>query len=144
MNEEKNRPNVLFLCTGNSARSLMAEAFLRNYADNRWNALSAGMNPKGVNPLTIQVLEEKGLETGNLQSKDSALFLGKVTVHHAIIVCDKANAECPKIYPFALNTLYWPFEDPAVFEGSDEMKLQKFRNVRDEIEEKIKAWIASQ
>lgn len=144
MNENLGRPNILFLCSANSARSLMAEAFLRHYGGDRWNAHSAGLHSKGVNPLTIAVLKEKNIDTSKLNSKDSRHYLGKVSVKQAIIVCEDTNAECPKIYPFALNTLYWPFEDPAVFEGSEEMKLQKFRNIRDQIEEKVKVWIASQ
>jgi arsenate reductase len=142
MNPATRRPIVLFLCTGNSARSLMGEAILRARAGDRFEAASAGMDPRGVNPLTLRVLEEIGVPTDDLQSKPSSQFLAKVAVRYAIIVCEKANRSCPRIYPFAAQTLYWPFEDPAAFEGTERERLEKFREVRDQITAKIDEWLA--
>jgi arsenate reductase len=132
---------VLFVCTGNSARSIMAEALLRHIAGDRFEVFSAGMEPKGVNPLTLRVLQEKGIATAGLTSKDTKEFLGRVAVTHAVIVCDKAQMSCPRIQPFALWTHYWPFADPAAATGSEEQRLAVFRDVRDQIEAKIREWI---
>ena len=136
--------NVLFLCTGNSCRSQMAEAILRERAADRFMAYSAGSEPKGVHPLTIQVLEEKGIDTSKLRSKNVSEFLGRLPVHHLIVVCDNANQSCPRIVPGMLNREFWPFDDPPAFQGTDEEKLNKFREVRDAIDQRIQNWLAEQ
>ena len=143
MNSDRKRI-VLFLCTGNSARSQMAEAFLRHFAGDTFEAHSAGLEPIEVNPLTHRVMSEIGIDTSMQQAKGVADYLGKVAVHDAIVVCEKSQQNCPKFHPFALNTHYWPFEDPAAFEGSEEMRLQKFRRTRDEIKLKIRTWLDEQ
>lgn len=136
------RDGVLFLCTGNSARSQLAEAFLRHLAGQRFEAHSAGLRPvTQVHPLTLRVLAEEGIDTRSLHPKGTDLFLGRVSIRYAIIVCEKAAEACPHVYPFALQTLYWPFEDPAAFEGTDDACLQKFREVRDQIAERIRRWV---
>jgi arsenate reductase len=137
-----NRERVLFVCTGNSARSIMGEAVLRSLAGDRFEVYSAGMEPKGVNPLTLRVLKERGFDTTGLRSKDTMEFLGQMRVHHAIIVCDKAQQSCPRIQPFAMETLYWPFADPAAATGSEEEKLEVFRDVLGQIEDRIGLWLA--
>lgn len=134
-------PRVLFVCTGNSARSIMAEAILRHHAGDRFEVHSAGMEPKGVNPLTIRVLREAGFDTAGLASKNTMEFLGRTRVHHAIIVCDHAQQSCPRIQPFASRTHYWPFPDPAAATGSEEDRLRVFREVRDQIDARIRAWL---
>ncbi len=136
------KPRVLFLCTGNSCRSQMAEAILRHEAGDRFEPCSAGLEPKPVNPLTLQVLEEAGIDTAGLRSKSTSEFLGRVSIHYAIFVCDKAQQSCPRIYPFALQSLYWPFEDPAAFQGSSMQQVAKFRAVRDQIRTQIQTWLA--
>jgi arsenate reductase len=138
------KPVVLFLCTGNSARSQMAEAYLKKYAGNRYEVLSAGTEPKGINPLTIRVMNEIGISMDGHRSKSLSEFLGKVQVLYAITVCEQAEKACPGVWPFTLNRLFWPFDDPAACEGPEETQLQKFRDVRDQIEAKIKEWIISQ
>ena len=135
------KPRILFLCTGNSARSQMAEALLRKHAGDRFEACSAGMEPKGIHPLTERVLREIGIDTSVLHSKDLRTFLGKVSIQNAIVVCEKAQQRCPRFYPFALNNLYWPFDDPVAFEGSPAAQLEKFRDVRDQIDERIQTWL---
>lgn len=142
MSTPASRPRVLFVCTGNSARSIMAEALLRHFAGDRFEVFSAGMEPKGVNPLSIKALQEIGVDTAGLSSKNTMEFLGKVNVRYAIIVCDNAQKSCPRIQPFALKTLFWPFDDPAAATGSEPEKLAEFRRVRDEIAGKIKGWLA--
>jgi arsenate reductase len=134
---------VLFLCTGNSARSIMAEALLRHYAPDQFEVYSAGLEPKGINPYTIRVMNEIGLDVSGGRSKDVMEFLGKVHMGYVITVCSNAEARCP-IFPFSTQRLHWPFEDPAAFEGSDDEKLAKFREVRDLIDERIRAWLAEQ
>jgi len=135
------KPRVLFLCTGNSCRSQMAEALLRHEAGGNFEVLSAGLEPKSVHPLTLQVLREAGVSTDGLYAKGTDMFLGKLAIRYAVVVCDKAQQSCPRIYPFANHMLYWPFEDPAAAGGTEEQKLAKFREVRDQINTKIKSWM---
>ncbi len=121
------KQRVLFLCTGNSARSQMAEAFLRRYGNDTFEAYSAGLEPKGINPPTIQVMEEIGFDISGQTSKGVEVFLGKVFIHNLITVCDRAEKNCPTAWPGIIKKMHWSFEDPAAFEGSKEEKLAKFR-----------------
>jgi arsenate reductase len=139
---EKSR--VLFLCTGNSARSQMAEAFLRKYAGDRFEIHSAGLEPNALNPLTVKVMEEAGFDMSGYRSKGIGEYLGKVHFQYLITVCDDADKNCPTIWPGVNQRMHWSFEDPAKFEGSDEQKLAKFRQVRDLIDVRVKAWLADQ
>lgn len=134
---------VLFLCTGNSCRSQMAEAFLRKYAPDRFEAHSAGLQPQPIHPLTIQVLREAGVDTSGLYSKGVETYLGKVLFQYLITVCDDADRNCPTTWPGVSVRLHWSFEDPAAFEGTPEEKLARFRQVRDQIERRIIDWLAS-
>jgi len=135
---------VLFLCAGNSARSQMAEAFLCKHAGEYFEAHSAGLEPKGVNPFTIQVMQENGIDISNQTSKGVNTYLGKVLFHYLITVCDDADKNCPTVWPGVNKRMHWSFEDPVAFQGSDEEKLEKFRQVRDLIEKKIKSWLTEQ
>jgi arsenate reductase len=135
------KQTVLFLCTGNSARSQMAEALLRKHAGDRFEALSAGLDPVGINPLTIQVMNEIGIDVSGQRSKGVSEYLGKVAVHATIFVCDRAEASCPTIWPGALLRMSWPFEDPAACAGSEQERLDKFRQVRDQIETRVVSWL---
>lgn len=136
---EKTR--VLFLCTGNSARSQMAEAFLRKHGGDRFEAYSAGLEPKGINPYTRRVLAEVGIDMTGQSSKDLSTYLGKLHFGYLITVCSNAEERCP-VFPGMGIRLHWPFEDPAAVEGSDEEKLAAFRKVRDQIETRILEWLA--
>ena len=138
------RTRVLFLCTGNSARSQMAEAFLRKYAGDRFEAHSAGMEPKGIHPLTIQVMQEIELDMSGHTSKGFETYLGKLLFQYLITLCDDAEKNCPTTWPGVSNRLHWHFEDPAAFVGTDAEKLARFRQVRDQIDQKVKAWVAEQ
>ena len=137
-----NKAKVLFLCTGNSARSQMAEAFLRHYAGDGYEAYSAGLEPKGINPFTIRVMNEIGFDMSAHLSKSVNEYMGKMHFGFLITVCAHAEEQCPRTFPDVSQRLHWAFDDPAAFEGSDEAKLQKFREVRDLIDRKIQAWLA--
>ena len=131
---------VLFLCTHNSARSQMAEAFLKHYAGDRFEVYSAGLEPGLLNPLTITIMEEVGVSMQDHYSKGLDHFLGKVHFGYLITVCDEAEQKCP-IFPGMGIRLHWLFEDPSSFNGSDSEKLAKFRQVRDQIQARIKEWL---
>jgi len=139
---EKQR--VLFLCTGNSCRSQMAEAFLRRYAGEYFEAYSAGLEPKPINPYTIQVMDEIDFDLSGQTSKGVEGYLGKVLFKYLITVCDDAEKNCPATWPGVNTRLHWSFEDPAKFKGSPEEKLAKFREVRDLIQAKIINWLTEQ
>jgi arsenate reductase len=134
------KTKLIVLCTGNSARSQMAEAFLRKYANNQFEVYSAGFDPKGINPFTIKVMEELGYDLSDHSSKALKQYLGKEHFGIVITVCSNAEELCP-IIPGVSTRLYWPFEDPAAFVGTEEEKLAKFREVRNQIEEKVKSWL---
>jgi arsenate reductase len=124
-------PKVLFLCTGNSARSQMAEGYLRHVAGDRFEAMSAGIEPKTLNPLAVEAMEEIGIDISRQRSKDVVTLL-RQHVPYVVTVCDNAKERCP-IFPGTWKFLHWSFEDPADATGTDEEKLQVFRRVRDEI-----------
>ena len=134
---------VLFLCTGNSARSQMAEALLRKYGGDQFEAHSAGLQPKGMNPLTVKVMQEVGIDVSSQKSKGVGEYLGKVLFQYLITVCDDADKNCPTVWPGVNKREHWSFEDPAAFEGTEAEKLAKFREIRDQIEVRIKEWLAS-
>jgi arsenate reductase len=134
------KPRVLFLCTGNSARSQMAEGFLRHLAGDRFEVASAGIDPKGVNPLAIAAMREVGIDISGHRSKTAGSLLGQ-HFRYVITVCDNANERCP-IFPGVLTRLHWPLEDPAKATGSEGERLAVFRRVRDEIDRRVRAFIA--
>ena len=134
---------VLFLCTGNSARSQMAEALLTKLADDKFDVFSAGLEPKDVHPMTIRALDEIGIDWSKARSKTLTEYLGKIHFGYLITVCSRAEEKCP-IFPGMGQRLHWPFDDPAAFKGSEEEQLAAFRTVRDQIEVKIMAWLQNQ
>lgn len=135
------KDKILFLCTGNTARSQMAEAFVKKYAGDRFEVYSAGYEPKEIHPLTYKVMAEKGFDLSGQYSKGVKDFLGKINFRYLIIVCEKAEKTCPKTFPWVLFRLFWPFDDPATTQGTEEEKLAKFREVRDEIDQRIQSWL---
>jgi arsenate reductase (thioredoxin) len=137
-----NKQNVLFLCTGNSARSQMAEAFLRRHGGEYFEAFSAGLEPREINPYTILVMEEVGFDLTSYRSKGVEVFLGKRLFQYLITVCDEAEKNCPTMWPGVNQRFHWSFEDPAALEGTEEEIIQKFREIRDEIDQKVRAWVA--
>jgi len=135
------KTKVLFLCTGNSARSQMAEAFLRSLGGDQFEAFSAGLQPKGLNPLTVRVMEEIGCDLSGQRSKGIEEYLGKEHFHYLVTVCHDAEQNCPRLWPGVHERMHWSFEDPAAFQGNEAKKLAKFRQVRDQIQERIRVWI---
>jgi arsenate reductase len=120
----------------------MVEGFLREYGGERYATHSAGTDPaERVHPLAIEVMAEKGIDISGKSPIDVGQYLGRLAVRHLIIVCDAANTKCPRIFPGMMNRMFWPFDDPASFIGSEAAKLERFRAVRDQIESRIKQWL---
>jgi arsenate reductase len=117
---------VLVVCTGNSARSILAEALLRKHGGADFEVHSAGTEPKGINPLTARVLDEAGIDHSWARSKSVTEYLGQ-TFDYVITVCDQARQACP-VFPGVHRTLHWGYEDPAAVEGSEEERLAAFRS----------------
>ncbi|HRK32802.1 MAG TPA: arsenate reductase ArsC [Tepidisphaeraceae bacterium] len=135
------RQSVLVLCTGNSCRSQMAEAFLRRYHGDRFDVHSAGTLPKDeVHPLAVRAMDEVGVDISEHRPKDVADFLGKLPLAHLLIVCDRANDSCPRVWPGSISRTYMPFDDPADATGDDEAVMAVFRRVRDEIDAAMNRW----
>ena len=116
---------VLFLCTGNSARSIIAEALLRKTGGSAFEVYSAGTEPRGLNPFTVQVLEQDGIDASSFYSKDMREFIGE-RFDFVIKVCDQAAERCP-VFPGDPERIHWSFPDPAAEEGSDLVKLAAFQ-----------------
>lgn len=130
------KTRVLFLCTGNSARSQMAEGILRHLAGDRFEIFSAGTKPSVVNPHAISAMREIGIDISQHRSKHVNECFGK-PMDTVITVCDNAKESCP-IFPGEPHQLHWSFEDPAAAEGTPEEKLAVFRKIRDQIYGRIK------
>jgi arsenate reductase (thioredoxin) len=131
---------ILFLCTGNSCRSQMAEAVLNRIGAGRFEAVSAGSKPAGcVHPLALRLIEELGCPVDGLRSKSVDEFRG-ARFDAVITVCDRAKEACP-VFPGA-ETIHWSFEDPADAAGTDEEKLAVFRRIFDEIQRRLRLYIA--
>ena len=125
------KKRVLILCTGNSARSQMAEGLLRHDAGDRFDVESAGTKPTRVRPEAIVVMRELGIDISGQRSKHLDAFTGQA-FDYVLTVCDQANQSCP-LYPGATHRVHQSFEDPAALEGSEEERLARFRRVRDEL-----------
>jgi len=136
-----NKAKVLFICTGNSARSQMAEGLLREKAGDRFEVYSAGLEPEPVKPLAVTAMAEIGIDINGQQSKDIAGYLGHVHFGYLITVCDRANANCP-IFPGVSRRLHWSLDDPAGAEGSEAERMDVFRRVRDKLSAHIDEFIA--
>jgi len=130
------KPKVLFLCTGNSCRSQMAEGFLRALAGERFGVFSAGTKPSTLNPLAVEAMREAGVDISRQRSKDAAKYLGQ-HFGYVITVCDNAKEHCP-IFPGSAVREHWPFEDPAEATGSHDERMVIFRRVRDAIRERVR------
>jgi arsenate reductase len=135
------KQNVLFLCTGNSARSLLAEALLRDRAGDLFDVYSAGTDPRGVNPLTLRVLREIHVATDGLRSKSLKELTVPGPIRYLIVVCAGAERACPTKWPGVVDRLFWRIENPANCEDTDDDPLDRFREVRDEIDERITGWL---
>lgn len=137
------QPKVLFLCTGNSARSQMAEGLLRALAGEQFEVFSAGTEPKGrILPEVQEAMREIGIDVSGQWSKSVTEYLGKAVFAHVITVCADAEENCPAVFLGMGKHEHWPFDDPAKFD--DETRLTRTRRVRDQIEERLRLWLSTQ
>jgi arsenate reductase len=136
------KKRVLILCTGNSARSQMAEGLFRNEGGDRYEVFSAGTRPSTVRPEAIAVLAEIGIDISGHRSKSVEEFVGQ-PLDLVITVCDNAKESCP-VFPGRTLRLHWPFEDPAHVKGTEEERKAAFRKVRDQIRQRIRAFLAQE
>ncbi len=134
---------VLFLATANAARGQMAEALVRHYAGDSYEAHSAGLAPTDIHPMTFTVMEEVGVSMDGQRPVNVSEYLGKTHFGYIITVCSSAEAACPRTFMGVSHRLYWDLEDPMKFEGTPEETLAKFREVRDGIDDHVKAWLAN-
>lgn len=134
-----NRPRILFLCTHNSARSQMAEGFLRAMAGDRYEVASAGTEATRVHLLAIRAMAEVGVDLRGHSSKILEPFLPEQW-DWVITVCDRADERCP-VFPGAARRLHWSFPDPSPAQGTEEERLEAFRQVRDAIRERVRVWL---
>ena len=130
---------VLFVCTGNSARSQIAEAVLRRLGGPDFEVSSAGTEPKGVNPYSIRVLADAGIDWSQARSKSVEEFLGQ-SFDYVITVCDRARQSCP-VFPGGGNSLHWGLEDPAEVEGTDAERLTAFKQTYVELNQRIRPFV---
>lgn len=134
------RQRVLILCTGNSARSQMAEGLLRQDAGDSFEVFSAGVKSSFVRPHAIEAMREVGIDISGQRSKSVEEFLDE-EFDYVITVCDNANEHCP-VFPGRAKRLHWSFEDPAATSGDEPAKLAVFRRVRDQIRQQLRAWVS--
>ncbi len=130
---------VLFVCTGNRARSQMAEGLLRHLAGDRFQACSAGTEPKGIARLTVEVMREIGVDVSGQRSKSVAEFAGE-RFDYVITVCDSARERCPA-FPGGGKRIHWSVEDPAEAEAREEPSRQAFRAARDDLRTRIEGFL---
>ncbi len=136
------KEKVLFLCTGNSCRSQMAEGLLRALAGDQFEAYSAGTQPKAVHPGAVRAMAELGIDIGTQRSESVDLYLSR-DIDQVITVCDRAASDCPT-FPGRARKTHWSFDDPAQAVGSAEERMGVFRRVRDEIAETLRDWLGPQ
>lgn len=135
----RERGRVLILCTGNSARSQMAEGLLRALAGERFEVHSAGTHPTSVRPEAIEAMREAGIDISHHRSKSVDEYAGQ-EFEHILTVCDNARENCP-VFPGRATRTHWSFDDPAAVEGEWLERLAAFRRVRDEIGARLKEWL---
>jgi arsenate reductase len=137
VNDKKLR--VLFLCTHNSARSQIAEALLRHHGGEDVEVYSAGTEPSQVHPLAIRAMAESGIDIADADSKHLNQFIGQ-DFSYVITVCDRANESCP-VFPGDPKRIHWSFEDPSAATGTEEERLQKFREIRNLLNMRLQTWL---
>ena len=139
MSAQAAKTRVLFLCTGNSCRSQMAEGFLREFAGDEFEAASAGTSPTRVNPMAVRVMAEVAIDIASQRSKSVEEMTGR-QFDYVITVCDNAREACP-VFPAAARQLHWSFDDPAEATGTEEARVSVFRRVRDAISERLNDFV---
>jgi arsenate reductase len=136
------RKKVLIVCTGNAARSQIAEGLLRHDAGDRFEVFSAGIYPSYVRPLAIEAMREVGIDISAQRSKSVEEFADQ-DIDYVITVCDHANEVCP-VFPAKTKRIHWSIADPVAAWGDDEAQLQAFRVARDDIRERFRKWLAEE
>lgn len=136
------KKRVLVLCTGNSARSQMGEGLFRAEGGTGFEVFSAGTKPSSVRPEAIAVMREIGIDISAQRSKCVDEYSGQ-SFDYVVTVCDNARDACP-VFPAGTSRLHWSFEDPAAAEGAEEQRLAAFRRIRDQIHERVKAFLREQ
>jgi arsenate reductase len=142
MDDNQSGKRVLILCTGNSARSQMAEGLLREIGGGAFEAFSAGVEPSFVRPLGIRAMKEMGIDISSYRSKSVDEFLGQEFAY-VITVCDNANERCP-VFPGTVTRIHWSIEDPAAVKGDEETKLAAFRRVRDGLKVRLEQFVQNE
>jgi arsenate reductase len=136
------KQKVLFLCTQNSARSQMAEGFLREHGGDRFVVYSAGCRVGDeIHPYAVEAMEEVGIDISDQYPKGLRTYMGKIGFNYLIIVCARAEQDCPKTFPGVGTRLVWVFDDPRGEDVPEEERWEKFQEIRDEIEQKIRNWL---
>ncbi len=130
---------VLFLCTGNSARSIIGQAMLREMGGEAFEVYSAGTAPKGINPLTVRVLEQASIDISGERSKHMSEYEGQ-SFDYVITVCDEAAEQCP-VFPGEPQRIHWSLVDPAAIEGSDAVKMAAFQSTMREMRQRLSTFI---
>ena len=133
---------VLVLCTGNSARSQMAEGLLRHEGGDGFDVVSAGTHPTHLRPEAVAAMQELGIDISAHWSKPLEAFVGR-EFDYVITVCDTARESCP-VFPAGTQRIHWSIEDPAAIEGGDLARLAAFRQARDNLRSRIRGWIAEE
>jgi arsenate reductase len=137
------KPKILFLCTGNSARSQMAEGLLRALAGEQFEVFSAGTEPKGrILPEVQEAMREIGVDISSQRPKSVSEYLGKAVFAHVITLCSDAEENCPAVFLGMGNHEHWPFDDPAA--ADEESRLTRTRRVREQIEQRLRLWLTNQ
>ena len=137
-----NKKSVLFICVHNSARSQMAEAFLKKYAGDRFDVESAGLEPGKLNPIVVEVMKEVGIDISQNKTKSVFDFYKQGKQYdYVITVCDESQSGACPMFPGKGERLHWGFDDPSSFQGTPEERLEKTRVVRDKIRKKIEEWL---
>lgn len=138
------KEKILFVCIHNSARSQMAEAFLKKWAGDTFEVESAGLEPGKLNPVVVEVMKEVGIDISGNKTKSVFDFLKQGKLYRYVItVCDESQSERCPVFPGVSHRLHWGFADPSAFAGPEEERLRKTREVRSQIEAKIKCWLNS-
>jgi arsenate reductase len=138
----KPKIKVLFVCIHNSARSQMAEAFLKELGGESFEAMSAGIEPGTLNPNVVRVMKEVGIDISGNKTKDVFEFYKKgMLFNYVITVCDETAAERCPVFPGHTRRIHWGFPDPSAIQGSDDEKLREIRNIRDAIRARVENWI---
>ena len=138
---DKSKVGILVMCVGNSARSQMAEGFLKEHLGNRFDVHSAGMEPTDdVHPLAVRVMNDVGIDIRKQWPKSTRAYLGRMWFQYVIIVCEETERDCPRLFIGSTHRLFWPIRNPALVNGSSDEQLMAFQKARDQIEGLVEAW----